>query len=174
MRHLSAARGAELHLRQPGLQCFSPLCEKLGSPQKARGPSLSSLRLELSYPAAGPECPGLGMSPSPQRQSTFSTQKQVNASSSWVPMPQHLEANRVYLGILQNLNRIQTAESLNCRREENNIFLTGQERCSTLTKSNSWKLRCCLPGTPLSSSGRHGPGHPHLSRGCHGGDRQCH
>lgn len=69
---------------------------------------------------------------------------------------------------------MRTAELLVSRRGRDNIFLTGQECCSTCEKPSSWKRRDCLPGTPFSSSGRHGPSHPHLSSGCHGGNGQCH
>lgn len=94
---------------------------------------------------------------------------------SWVPGNRALRSKScAYLGILQNLNRMQTAELLLSWRGKNNSFLTGQEHCSTFTKSSSWKCWVCLPGSPLSSSGRHGPCHSHLSRGRHGGNRQGH
>lgn len=95
---------------------------------------------------------------------------------SWVPGPRKLRSKScACLGLLQNLNRMQTAElSLSRRGKKNNTFLTGQEHCSTLIKAGSWKCWVCLPGSPLSSSGRHGPCHPHLPSGRHGGNRQAH
>lgn len=54
---------------------------------------------------------------------------------SWVPGNRALRSKScAYLGILQNLNRMQTAELLLSWRGKNNSFLTGQEHCSTFTK----------------------------------------
>lgn len=46
--------------------------------------------------------------------------------------------------------------------------------CPTRIRPDSRTHRACLPRTPLSSTGRHGPGHPHLSSGRHRGNGQRH
>lgn len=94
---------------------------------------------------------------------------------SWGQRPKTLgDESHAELGILQNLSRMQTAVLVCPRTGRDNIFLTGQKRCSTRIKPNSRKRGACLPRTPLSSTGGHGPRHPHLSSGRHGGDGQRH
>jgi hypothetical protein len=116
---------------------------------------------------------GLSKAQQDHREHSQNKDKQTEVSS-WVPRPKTLRSKScAYLGVLQNLNRMQTAELLLYRRRKQ-YFPNSSRVLLNIFKIPFLETLGCLPGTPLSSTGRHGPCHPHLSSGRHGGNRQCH